>query len=132
MHIEFPKEHFESANLHVTLRPEYAQSTTAVKLLIQFDDSKARLVGHEIDGNGLFSTYIPELGLYTLTPEDVATTFTAREHFRQLMRSAFADFKYKELGIGDRNADKFFPTSELQVTFTEYAGRPIFMISEET
>ena len=50
----------------------------------------------------------------------------------ELTRAAFATFKYSELGIGNHDADKFFPTGWLPVTLIEYAGQPVLVVSEQT
>ena len=130
MRVEFPDKDLESANLLITLRPTSAQSSGAVKLLVRFDGVEAILAGHEIAGDGTFGDYDPELGWRTLNPEEVAATFADPDTLNQLMQVAFQTFKYSELGIGDRDADKFFPPGLLQVTLIEYAARPILAVSE--
>lgn len=132
MRVDCPDQNFETANLHITLGPESAQSTAAVKLLVQFDCREARLVGHEIVEDGLFYADIPRSGWRALSPQDVAASFADPEPRRQLMQSAFASFKYEELQIYNPNADKFFPTGWLLVTLVEYAGQPVFVASQQT
>jgi hypothetical protein len=131
MRVEFPDQDLETANVHITLRPQ-AVSTTAVRFLVQFDGETADLAGTEIAGNGPFSTYALGRGADTLNPDEVAATFASPEPFRQLMQSAFSSFTYSELRIGDRNADRFFPDGWLRITLIEYERQPVLVISEQT
>ena len=105
-------------------------SPAAVKLLVRFDGIEAILADHEVIGDGMFIGPGPERR--AMTPENVAAAFANPDAFSQLMRAAFATFKYSELGIGNHDADKFFPTGWLPVTLIEYAGQPVLVVSEQT
>ena len=128
--VEFPDKDFETANLHITLRSTAELSSATVKLLVRFDGIEAILVGHEIAGVGLLRSYVPRSSWRALAPEDVAASFVSPEAFNQLMKAAFASFKYKELGIADHNAGQFFPSGWVRVTLIEYAGQPVLVVSE--
>jgi hypothetical protein len=130
MRVEFPDKDLETANLLITLRPTSAQSSVAVKLLVRFDGVEAILAGHEIAGDGMFGDYDPKFGWRAFSPEEVAAIFADADTLNQLMQVAFQTFKYSELGIGDRDADEFFPPGWLRVTLIEYAARPILAVSE--
>ena len=132
MLIECPDRDFETANMHITLRPEFAQSTVAVKLLVHFDCMDAELVDHEIVGDGVFWADVPRSGLRELSPEEVAASFADPEPRRQLMRRALDSFTCEELQVNIHNADTFFPTGRLRVTLVEYAGQPVFVASQQT
>lgn len=92
MRVDCPDQDFETANLHITLRPESAQSRGAVKLLVQFDCREAELVDHEVVEDGVFCADVTESGWRALSPEDVAASFVGLEppssaheiHLRQL------------------------------------------------
>jgi hypothetical protein len=130
--IESPDQDFETANLHITLRPESAQSTAAVKLLVQFDCREAQLIDHEIIRDGVFRADIPGSGWRVLSPEEVAASFVSPEPRRQLMRRALDSFTCEVLQKNIHNADMFFPTGSLRITLVEYAGRPVFVASQQT
>jgi PLD-like domain len=130
LRVEFPDKDFEIANLHITLRSTAELSTAMVKLLVRFDGIEAILVGHEIEGVGLLGGDVPGLGWRALAPEDVAASFVTPEAFNQLMKAAFASFKYKELGIARHNARQFFPSGWVRVTLIEYGGQPVLVVSE--
>jgi hypothetical protein len=130
LRVECPDKDFETANLHVTLRSTAELPSATVKLLVRFDGIEAMLVGHEIAGSGLLRDYVPGLGWRALAPEDVAASFVSPEAFNQLMKAAFATFKYKELGIARRNAKQFFPSGWVRVTLIEYVGQPVLVVSE--
>lgn len=129
MHIEFPDDDVEIANVHVTLRSVSEFSPSAVKLLVRFDGIEPIPAGHRVIGDGTFIGPGPER--QTMTPENVAAVFANTDAMSQLMRSALATFKYGELGISNHNADKFFPAGELRVTLTEYAEQPVLVVSEQ-
>jgi hypothetical protein len=129
LYVECPDEDLETANLHITLRPESARATAAVKLLVQFDGSDKPRANCEIVRHGTFSTYVPGAGRYTLSADEVAATFANPEHLYQVMHFALASFKYEELGIYGQNAEKFFPSGRLLVTLLEYAGQPVLAVS---
>jgi hypothetical protein len=130
MVVHFPDDDIETANVHITLRPVSESSPAAVKLLVRFDGIEAILAGHEVIGDGMFLGPGPEP--QAMTPEDVAAVFANPDAFSQLVKAAFATFKYSKLGIGNRNADKFFPAGWLSVTLIKYAGQPVLVISEQT
>jgi hypothetical protein len=132
MLIECPDQDFETANVHITLRPEFAPSTAAVKLLVQFDCMDAELVDHEIVGDGVFWADVPGSGLRALSTEKVAASFADPEPRRQLMQFALDSFMCEELQINIHNADEFFPTGWLRVTLVEYAEQPVFVASQQT
>jgi hypothetical protein len=128
MRVEFTDDDIETTNMQISLRSVSESSPAAVKLLVRFDGIEAVLAGHQVIGDGVFLGPGPERR--AMTPEDVAAVFANPDAFSQLMRAAFATFKYSELGIGNRNADKFFPAGWLRVTLIEYAGQPVLVISK--
>jgi PLD-like domain len=132
MHVQFPDDNLDAANLYATLRSEDRESTAAIKLLVQFDIGNAVLVGHEIIEDGVFRNYVPESGWHASSPEEVAASFANLEEFHQLMHAAFDSFKYEDPLLYLPNADKFFPPGELLVTLVEYAEQPVLVVSQET
>jgi hypothetical protein len=129
LRVEFPEEDFETANLHITLRSMTELPSARVKLLVRFDGIEADLVDHEIAGVGLLRGLVPGSGWRALAPEDVVASFASPDTFKQLMKAAFASFKYKELGIDRHNAGDFFPAGWVRVTLIEYAGQPVLVVS---
>lgn len=126
--VHFPSENLETANLHITFRPQGSSTSAGIMLRIRIDGAKSVLSEVVIvkdnhlsqnDAAELLSRHHPSL----------VDEFTQPATFQALVHRALNPFTFKDLDTGSHDADGFFPPGWLQVTLIDFEKRHVLVVS---
>lgn len=128
--VRFPSTGLESANMQMTLsvsgQPEYV----SLELQLRFDGLDVSLSDWEIRARPLNSGYGAHyVDTQTERLEAFVDQLQRPKKLDELFRTAFGTFTYSELGVGNRNADEFFPRGWVRITLIDYGDRPVLVVT---
>lgn len=129
--VRFPSDGLESSNLHMELSVSGQPAYATLELRLRFDGLEATLTDWEIQANSSAGAYAAH---YVGSQSEYlhALADQLHESLEELVASAFAPFTLSELGVGNHNADEFFPRGWVRVALVDYGARRVLVVTPHT
>lgn len=128
--VRFPSEGLESSNMHMELSVGGHPELATLGLRLRFDGIELTLHDWEVRTNSRAGAYaVHFVDSQTKHLEALVHQLHEPSSLEELVGSAFAPFTFSELGVGNRNADEFFPRGWVQITLIDYGARPVLVVT---
>ncbi|TYL51181.1 phospholipase D-like domain-containing protein [Agromyces mariniharenae] len=128
--VRFPSDDLESANVSMTLGMAGEPAYASLELRLRFDGLEATLNDWDITTDPRARAYAEdEVDAQANRLKALVDQLHGPTSLAALVRSSFAAFTFKELGLGNRNADDFFPRGWVRITRIDYGERPVLVVT---
>ncbi|GAA1468876.1 hypothetical protein HD594_000310 [Microbacterium thalassium] len=128
--VRFPEEGLEAANIQMTLTVSGQVECASLELRLRFDGLALALASASIDGASRTGAYFGRYRQSQIeTLEALVSQLEEPDTLGELFRSAFGSFTYSELGVGNRNADDYFPHGWVRIALIDYSDCPVLVVT---
>lgn len=128
--VRFPKDGLEARNIEMSLSMSGPPASVSLELSLRFDGLAFTMTSWEIVARSPTSTLgTRRIESLTVSLETLVDGLHDAEELDELFHAAFRTFRFSELGVGNRNANDFFPQGWVRVALIEYSERPVLVVT---